>query len=136
MCCHSSSQRGFVREKIGRIQQRYIGGPMKITISKISQLTLLLSTLAWTSWATAQELTHNSEVKMAKISHSNELEITSCAMEGEACWNASCCTGLVCTGGEWTRSCRELKACQSDSDCESWQYCFAVGGGVSKYCIP
>ncbi len=66
----------------------------------------------------------------------SESDTSTCAADGEACWNTPCCSGLVCTGGEWTRSCRELKSCQSDAECKSWQRCFAVGGGTQKYCVP
>jgi len=63
-------------------------------------------------------------------------DASACSMEGEFCWNNPCCPGLVCTGGEWTRSCRPLRPCQSDAECNSWERCFAVGGGTATYCIP
>lgn len=62
--------------------------------------------------------------------------VSSCSTTGQPCWKRPCCAGLVCTGGEWSRSCRSLTPCQSDAECEPWQTCFAVGGGPGEFCIP
>jgi hypothetical protein len=109
---------------------------VKVKLDKISRLVLMVCSLACASWVSAQESPYNSEGKIETTLFSEEPENASCAIEGETCWSTPCCSGLVCTGGEWTRSCHELRSCQSDAECESWQYCFAVGGGSSKYCIP